>query len=134
MNTVERGDRLTVADQQIRTSYLWCCCRPCKRYQDSRPCVSFLSGDVTGRDVRSVGLAGDNTDNLSSASPGPSSDNKVFSGATNMIFSVLAATPSTQQQSVRSRTRRRMVDNNNLSLKRVSTDTSLLLVLRSLQV
>jgi hypothetical protein len=83
---------LTVAGQQMRTSYLRPASSCCRRYQDSRPWGAALEGNCTGSWEGRIVCACDKVCNRRSSRLGRASGRVTAAGARNMVFSTLAFT------------------------------------------
>lgn len=98
---------LTVAGQQMRTSYLRPSSRSCRRYHDSRPRGAGLEGNCTGSCVGRMVCDGDRRCSRRVSKLGRTLGRTTGRGPRKMVFSTLALTVQTcvTMQSSPARTR-----------------------------
>jgi hypothetical protein len=87
-----RRDELTVAGQQMRTSYLLPSSRPRSRYQDSRPRGTDSVGNCTGTRIGRIVSAGDKRCKPKSCNLERTLGRVTGLGPRNIVFSTLAFT------------------------------------------
>jgi hypothetical protein len=89
---IRKSNRLTVAGQQMRTSYLLPSSSPRRRYQDSRPRGTESVGNCTGSCVGRMVSEGDRTWRRRWSKLGWTLERVTGRGPRNIVFSTLAFT------------------------------------------